>query len=77
MRTTLHDQTAGGSTFTQQKRRDQLVQCMIEVIAEAGFARASVGELARRAGVSKGVITYHFAAKDDLIRAAVIAAAAG
>ena len=71
MRTTQHDQTAEGSTFTQQKRRDQLVQCMIEVIAEAGFARASVGELARRAGVSKGVITYHFAAKDDLIRAVI------
>jgi TetR/AcrR family fatty acid metabolism transcriptional regulator len=71
MRTSSRDQTAGGSTFTQQKRREQLVQCMIEVIAEVGFARASVGELARRAGVSKGVVTYHFAAKDDLIRAVI------
>jgi TetR/AcrR family transcriptional regulator, fatty acid metabolism regulator protein len=71
MRTTQPDQAAEGSTFTQQKRREQLVQCMIEVIAEAGFARASVGEVARRAGVSKGVITYHFAAKDDLIRAVI------
>jgi TetR/AcrR family transcriptional regulator, fatty acid metabolism regulator protein len=44
---------------------------MIEVIAEVGFARASVGELARRAGVSKGVVTHHFAAKDDLIRAVI------
>jgi TetR/AcrR family transcriptional regulator, fatty acid metabolism regulator protein len=71
MRTTPRDQAAEGGTFTQQKRRDQLVHDMIEVIAEAGFARASVGELARRAGVSKGVITYHFAAKDDLIRAVI------
>ena len=71
MRTTPRDQAAEGGTFTQQKRRDQLVHCMIEVIAEAGFARASVGELARRAGVSKGVVTYHFAAKDDLIRAVI------
>jgi len=62
---------AEGSTFTQQKRRDQLVDGMIEVIADIGFARASVGELARRAGVSKGVVTYHFAAKDDLIRAVI------
>jgi TetR/AcrR family fatty acid metabolism transcriptional regulator len=68
---TSHAEPAGGSTFTQQKRRDQLVNCMIEVIAEVGFARASVGELARRAGVSKGVVTYHFAAKDDLIRAVI------
>jgi TetR/AcrR family transcriptional regulator, fatty acid metabolism regulator protein len=71
MRTTRHSQTADGSTFTQQKRRDQLVDCMIEVIAERGFARASVGEVARCAGVSKGVVTYHFAAKDDLIRAVI------
>ncbi|HEY2202002.1 MAG TPA: TetR/AcrR family transcriptional regulator, partial [Solirubrobacteraceae bacterium] len=55
------------STFTQLNRRDQLVDCMIDAIAELGFARASVGEVARRAGVSKGVVTYHFAAKDDLI----------
>ncbi len=71
MRTTSRDQAAGDSTFTQQKRRDQLVDCMIEVIADVGFARASVGELARRAGVSKGVVSYHFAAKDDLIRAVI------
>jgi TetR/AcrR family transcriptional regulator, fatty acid metabolism regulator protein len=71
MRTTEVGHASGGSTFTRQKRRDQLVDCMIEVIADVGFARASVGELARRAGVSKGVITYHFAAKDDLIRAVI------
>jgi len=44
---------------------------MIDAIADLGFARASVGEVARRAGVSKGVVTYHFAAKDDLIRAVI------
>jgi TetR/AcrR family transcriptional regulator, fatty acid metabolism regulator protein len=59
------------STFTQIKRRDQLVACAIDAIVEVGFARASVAEVARRAGVSKGVVTYHFAAKDDLIRAVI------
>jgi len=47
------------------------VDCTIGAIADLGFARASVGEVARRAGVSKGVVTYHFAAKDDLIRAVI------
>jgi AcrR family transcriptional regulator len=53
---------------------------MIDAIAELGFPRASVAEVARRAGVSKGVVTYHFAAKDDLIQAViadVLAAMAG
>lgn len=44
---------------------------MIDAVAELGFPRASVAEVARRAGVSKGVVTYHFAAKDDLIRAVI------
>lgn len=72
MRTKGSGTAAGASTFTQLKRRDQLVDCAIGAIAELGFPRASVAEVARRAGVSKGVVTYHFAAKDDLI-AAVIA----
>ena len=62
---------AGASTFTQLKRRDQLVGCAIDAIAELGFPRTSVAEVARRAGVSKGVVSYHFAAKDDLISAVI------
>jgi AcrR family transcriptional regulator len=71
MRTSRPDPGTGAVTFTQRKRRDQLIDCMIDAIAELGFARASVAEVARRAGVSKGVVTYHFAAKDDLIHAAI------
>jgi TetR/AcrR family transcriptional regulator, fatty acid metabolism regulator protein len=58
-------------TFTQRKRRDQLVDCTIDALAELGFQGTSVAEVARRAAVSKGVVTYHFAAKDDLMFAAV------
>ena len=61
----------GANTFTQVKRHDQLVDCAIDAIAELGFPRTSVAEVARRAGVSKGVVTYHFAAKDDLISAVI------
>lgn len=70
MRTTGADETTSG-TFTQRKRREQLVDCVIDAIVERGFQGASVAEVAQRAGVSKGVVTYHFAAKDDLIFAAV------
>jgi AcrR family transcriptional regulator len=47
------------------------VDVAIEAIAELGFQRTSVAEVARRAGVSKGVVTYHFAARDDLIGAVI------
>jgi TetR/AcrR family fatty acid metabolism transcriptional regulator len=71
MRTSQRESQPRRETFTQLKRRDQLVECAIDAIVEVGFQRASVGEVARRAGVSKGVVTYHFAAKDDLIAAVI------
>ncbi len=67
MRTRQGGTAAGPRTFTQLKRRDQLMDCAIGALVEVGFQRTSVGEVARRAGVSKGVVTYHFPAKDDLI----------
>jgi AcrR family transcriptional regulator len=66
MRTTRGDDRDPG-TFTRRKRREQLLGCAIDAIVDLGFQGMSVGEVARRAGVSKGVVTYHFAAKDDLI----------
>jgi len=57
-----------GPTFTEVARRAQIIACGIETIAEVGYANASLAEIARRAGTSKSVISYHFAGKDDLIR---------
>jgi TetR/AcrR family transcriptional regulator, fatty acid metabolism regulator protein len=71
MRTRSAAAASGGATFTQRKRRDQLVECAIDAIVDVGYPRASVAEVARRAGVSKGVVTYHFPAKDDLIQAVI------
>jgi AcrR family transcriptional regulator len=68
---TKTDGDAGPATFTQRKRREQLIDCALDAIVDVGFQGTSVGEVAKRAGVSKGVITYHFAAKDDLIFAVV------
>ena len=71
MRTTRSAGGAGPATFTQSARQAQLVSCAIEALADLGYQQASVAEVARRAGVSKGVVTYHFPARDDLIWAVV------
>ncbi len=39
----------------------------IETLAEVGYANASLSRIAVRLGISKGVISYHFSGKDDLI----------
>ncbi|MQA12195.1 MAG: TetR family transcriptional regulator [Pseudonocardiaceae bacterium] len=55
-------------TFTEAARRKQIVAAAIETIAELGYAKASFAQIARRAGLSSpGLISYHFANKDDLI----------
>jgi AcrR family transcriptional regulator len=58
----------GGGTFTSAARRAQFVAAAIDTIAEVGYARATLARIAERVGVSKGVICYHFAGKDELVQ---------
>jgi AcrR family transcriptional regulator len=50
-------------------RRRQLVELGEELFLERGFAKASMDELARRAGVTKPVIYELFGSKDGLFNA--------
>lgn len=63
MRTNLASTPSPGG----QARKAQLVDCAVDALVERGFAGTSVAEVARRAGVSKGVVTYHFRTKEDLL----------
>lgn len=54
-------------SFIEKARRAQIVECTIETIAEVGYIQASLGEIAKRANISKGVISYHFANKEELL----------
>jgi len=58
-------------SFIENARRAQLVECAIDAIAELGYTNASMAEIAKRAGVSKGVISYHFAGKRELVEQVV------
>ena len=59
-------------TFTEAARRAQIIDAAIDTIAEVGFARASLARIGERIGISKGLIGYHFAGKDDLIKEVVL-----
>jgi AcrR family transcriptional regulator len=54
-------------TFIEEARRSQIVETAIRTIAQQGISHASLAEIAREAGCSKGVISYHFNGKDELI----------
>ncbi len=50
-----------------QERTDAILDAARSVFAECGFARASIGEIARRAAVSDGLVYRYFENKRDLL----------
>jgi AcrR family transcriptional regulator len=58
-------------SFTRSARRAQIVACAIEVIAEVGFAQASIRKIADRVGIAMSAVLYHFGTKDNLVEAIV------
>jgi AcrR family transcriptional regulator len=59
-------------SFIEEARRRQIIASAVEVISEVGFGNASLARIAKHAGISKGVISYHFEGKDDLMTQLVI-----
>lgn len=55
-------------TFIERARRDQIVTATVHVLAVEGYRKASISRIAEEAGISKGLVLYHFAGKDDLMR---------
>ena len=54
-------------TFIEEARRQQIIEAAIDTVAEIGFAKASLAEIAKAADISKAVIPYYFGSKDELI----------
>jgi len=54
-------------SFIEKARREQIVKSAIKTIAEVGFVQASLAQIAKRTGISKALISYHFGDKDELM----------
>ncbi len=53
-----------------EERRNEIMDTTIEVVMERGFGATRVQDVAKRLGVSTGLIHYHFDSKDALLSAA-------
>lgn len=53
----------------QEAQRAKLLAAAIAVIAELGYAGASIRKVAERAGYSTGAVTYYFGNKEGIIAA--------
>ena len=58
-------------SFTRSARKAQIVAAAIDVIAEVGFAHASIRKIADRVGIAMSAVLYHFGTKDNLVDAIV------
>ncbi len=52
-------------------KRQRLVTAAIEQFHRNGYARTSLADVAKAAGLSVGNVFYYFKAKDDLARAVI------
>lgn len=64
--------SATGPSFTETARRAQIIEAAIATIADLGYPSASFAQIAKRARLSStGLISYHFAGRDELIQQVV------
>jgi len=54
----------------EEARRTQLVDVTVDSLAEVGYVGTTLAEIARRAGVSPGLVAHYFGDKDGLLEAA-------
>lgn len=53
--------------MTEQDTKTQILQAASAVFSRKGFAGASMNDVVRASGLSKGGVYWHFESKDDLI----------
>ncbi|MGX5914028.1 transcriptional regulator BetI [Aliidiomarina sp. Khilg15.8] len=55
----------------ESMRRQQLIDATIDVVADVGLRGATINLIARKAGMSSGIISHYFGGKQALIEASV------
>jgi len=54
-------------TATRQKRRQQLIDATMKCIARKGMGNTTLGDVAKEAGLSQGIVNLHFESKENLL----------
>src|ERR1700681_2622268 len=67
----LSERVAPGTADDDSSKRRQIVEGARQVFMAQGFDAASMGEIARAAGVSKGTLYVYFKHKEELFEAIV------
>ncbi len=67
------NKTGEKQSFITEARRAQIIDAAITTLDEIGYVNASLAQIARRAGISTALISYHFNDKSDLMNQTLMA----
>ena len=56
-----------GRPSNTARRREEIVSGLLRAMSRRGYERASVQEIAREAGLSPGLVHYHFSTKQEVL----------
>jgi betaine-aldehyde dehydrogenase len=70
LRVSRHSAPAAARDELEDARRVQLIEVTIDSLAEVGYVGTTLAQIARRAGVSPGLVAHYFGDKDGLLEAA-------
>jgi len=55
-------------TASREARRRQLIDATMKCIARKGMGSTTLGDVAKEAGLSQGIVNLHFESKDNLLK---------
>ncbi|MFF7366438.1 TetR/AcrR family transcriptional regulator [Streptomyces tricolor] len=55
----------------RRRSRERLLQAAVELVGERGFDATTLGDIADRAGSARGLVSYYFPGKRQLVQSAV------
>ncbi|MEW2286740.1 helix-turn-helix domain-containing protein [Streptomyces sp. NPDC047841] len=55
----------------RRRSRERLLQAAVELVGEHGFEATTLGDIADRAGSARGLVSYYFPGKRQLVQSAV------
>lgn len=55
----------------RRRSRERILQATVELVDSRGYEATTLGDIAERAGIARGLISYYFPGKRQLLQAAV------
>ncbi|MFE4645738.1 helix-turn-helix domain-containing protein, partial [Streptomyces sp. NPDC056730] len=55
----------------RRRSRERLLQATVELVAERGYEATTLADIADRAGSARGLVSYYFPGKRQLLQSAV------